>query len=104
MTRAMATVGAKWKPHLIYAIRERKARFGQLHAKLPHISRKVLAEQLRQLEEDGIVQRRELLSEPLPHVEYSLTAKGLALLPILFQLVAWDQQYAPTAAAGLTTE
>lgn len=55
--------------HLIYPIRERKARFEQLHFKLRHIARKVFAEQLRQLEEDGIVQRREFLAL-LPHVEY----------------------------------
>jgi DNA-binding MarR family transcriptional regulator len=52
------------------------------------ISRKVLTEQLRELEEDGIV-RREAFAELPPRVEYSLTAYGRALLPIIRQLSAW---------------
>jgi DNA-binding HxlR family transcriptional regulator len=63
-------------------------RFGQLAQRVPLISCKVLTEQLKELEDDGVV-RREAFAELPPRVEYSLTPHGLALLPILGQLCAW---------------
>jgi DNA-binding HxlR family transcriptional regulator len=63
-------------------------RFGQLAQRVPLISRKVLTEQLKELEDDGVV-RREAFAELPPRVEDSLTPHGLALLPILGQLCAW---------------
>lgn len=88
MTRTMGVLGGKWKPILIAHLGERSVRFGQLAQRVPLISRKVLAEQLKELEADGVV-RREAFAELPPRVEYSLTAHGLALLPILGQLRAW---------------
>jgi DNA-binding HxlR family transcriptional regulator len=96
MTRVMGTLGTKWKPIIISMLTQRR-RFGQLAQYMPLISRKVLTEQLRELEEDGIV-RREAFAELPPRVEYSLTAHGLALLPILDQLCAWHSA-APEATA-----
>lgn len=87
MTRTMGVLGGKWKPIIIAHLAQRR-RFGQLAQRLPLISRKVLTEQLKELEEDGIV-RREAFAELPPRVEYSLTERGLALLPILEQLSAW---------------
>jgi DNA-binding HxlR family transcriptional regulator len=98
-TRAMSIIGSKWKPILIYALRERTARFGQLAASVGHISRKVLTTTLKELEADGIVTREEFKELP-PRVEYTLTEKGLALLPIIYQLVAWDATYHPVPEGG----
>ena len=87
ITRTMGVLGGKWKPIIIAHLAQRR-RFGQLAQRMPLISRKVLTEQLKELEEDGIVQR-EAFAELPPRVEYSLTGRGLALLPILDQLCAW---------------
>jgi DNA-binding HxlR family transcriptional regulator len=87
MTRTMGVLGGKWKLIIISYLTQPR-RFGQLAQRLSLISRKVLTEQLRELEEDGIV-RREAFAELPPRVEYSLTPHGLALLPILDQLSAW---------------
>ncbi|WP_149697055.1 helix-turn-helix domain-containing protein [Chitinophaga sp. CF418] len=92
MTRTMATIGTKWKPIIIYTIGKKKVRFGVIHAKMGIISKKVLTDQLRELEEDGIV-KREVFKELPPRVEYSLTPKGLELLPILNMLTRWNQKH-----------
>lgn len=95
MTRTMSVLSGKWKLILIDHLGQRHVRFGQLAQRVPLISRKVLTEQLKELEDDGIV-RREAFAELPPRVEYSLTAHGLALLPILDQLRSW---YCATEAA-----
>ncbi|RZK35663.1 MAG: transcriptional regulator [Hymenobacter sp.] len=87
MTRTMGVLGGKWKLIIISYLTQTR-RFGQLAQRLSLISRKVLTEQLRELEEDGIV-RREAFAELPPRVEYSLTEHGRALLPILAQLSDW---------------
>jgi DNA-binding HxlR family transcriptional regulator len=98
MTRTMGVLGGKWKPIIISYLTQPR-RFGQLVQRMSLISRKVLTEQLRELEEDGIV-RREAFAEVPPRVEYSLTAHGQALLPILAQLCAWNSSVPATVAAG----
>jgi len=92
MTRTMAAIGNKWKPIIVYTIAKKKVRFGQLAAFMPLISRKVLTEQLKELEEDSIL-LRESFNELPPRVEYSLTEKGLALLPILDEMCKWNNRY-----------
>ena len=99
MTRTMGVLGGKWKLIIISYLSQPR-RFGQLAQRLSLISRKVLTEQLRELEEDGIV-RREAFAEAPPRVEYSLTAHGRALLPILAQLSDWHCAVpAPVEAEG----
>ena len=92
MTRAMATLGSKWKPIIIHTINTQRLRFGQLNDLIPLITRKVLTEHLKEMEEDGII-LREAFSELPPRVEYSLTEKGLALLPILKSVCEWNAQF-----------
>jgi DNA-binding HxlR family transcriptional regulator len=92
MQRSMAVLGTKWKPIVIWMLRERKARFGQIAATIGIISRKVLASTLKELEEDGLIVREEYKELP-PRVEYSLTKKGADLVPIMQQIVAWDVAY-----------
>lgn len=91
-TRAIGTIGNKWKPIIINVIKDRRLRFGQLDAIIPIITRKVLTEQLKEMEEDGIIQRTAYKELP-PRVEYSLTEKGLAFLPILEQIKEWNLKY-----------
>ncbi|MEG0850092.1 MAG: helix-turn-helix domain-containing protein [Flavobacterium sp.] len=92
MTRSMGIIGNKWKPIIIYVLQKRRIRFGQLDAIIPLITRKVLTEQLKELENDSLV-LREAFSEIPPRVEYSLTEKGLALLPILNSIIVWNEKY-----------
>ena len=94
MHRSMAVLGTKWKPIVIWVLRERKARFGQIAATIGLISRKVLTTTLKELEDDGLIFREEHRELP-PRVEYSLTEKGLALVPIMCQLVDWDMSFTP---------
>jgi len=92
LTRSMAVIGNKWKPIIVYVLQKRRVRFGQLDAIIPLITRKVLTEQLKELEEDGLI-KREAFGEIPPRVEYSLTEKGLELLPILNLIVVWNEKY-----------
>ena len=94
LTRSMAVIGTKWKPIIIWVLQDRKVRFGQLDAYIEFITRKVLTEQLKELEEDGLV-IRESFNESPPRVEYSLTNKGLDLLPMLSKIVEWYDHYEP---------
>jgi DNA-binding HxlR family transcriptional regulator len=97
MTRTMGVLGGKWKLIIISYLTQPR-RFGQLAQRSALISRKVLTEQLKELEEDGIV-RREAFAELPPRVEYSLTERGRALLPIIDQLSAWHAATCAVAAA-----
>jgi DNA-binding HxlR family transcriptional regulator len=89
MTRAVGQIGNKWKPIIVNLISKRTLRFGQLDALVPLVTRKVLTEQLKELVEDDIL-KRVSYSETPPRVEYSLTDKGLALLPIFKSIVEWN--------------
>jgi DNA-binding HxlR family transcriptional regulator len=91
-TRAIGTIGNKWKPIILNVIGTRTIRFGQLDAIVPHISRKVLTEQLKELEEDGLLERLAYKELP-PRVEYKLSEKGLAFLPILEHIKEWNLKY-----------
>jgi len=91
MIHAMNMIGNKWSPIIIYVIGERTVRFGQLAAMIDNISRKVLAEQLKSLEKEGII-RRESFAEVPPRVEYSLTKQGVKLIPILNQICYWGSE------------
>ena len=90
--KAMAALGSKWKPIIVLVIKDRKLRFGELAVRINVISRKVLTDQLREMDADGLIIREEF-REIRPRVEYSLTEKGLALLPIFLQLEEWEAKY-----------
>lgn len=85
---AVNIIEGKWRSKIIWSIGSSTFRFGQLHIRLHDISKKILAQQLRQLEETGIVYRTMYAQIP-PKVEYSLTEKGIELLAILEVLAIW---------------
>ncbi len=91
-TRAIGTIGNKWKPIIINVVGTRTIRFGQLDAIIPYITRKVLTEQLKELEEDGLLERTAFKELP-PRVEYNLSEKGLAFLPILEAIKEWQGKF-----------
>ena len=90
--RAIGKIGSKWKPIIINVMADRTIRFGQLDAIIPFITRKVLTEQLKELEEDGIIVRTAFKEIP-PRVEYKLSEQGLALLPILNAIKEWNGKF-----------
>src|ERR1700758_2554883 len=75
-------IGAKWPALLVHDLSEGPRRFSELEHSCSGISPRTLAERLRELEHEGIVERRSYAESP-PRVEYELTGKGEALLPII---------------------
>jgi DNA-binding HxlR family transcriptional regulator len=84
----VSMIGGKWKTVVLWKLRDDKLRFNQLMAEMPEISPKMLTKQLRELELDGLVARK-MYPEIPPRVEYSLTPKGVSLVPILVDMAKW---------------
>ncbi len=85
-------IAGKWKPVILQHLKAGETRFVALWRAIPRVSKKVLLEHLRQLEADGLVGRRELLTFP-PEVCYSLTARGTALIPLLQTIDEWAAEH-----------
>ncbi|GIO13151.1 putative HTH-type transcriptional regulator YybR [Cohnella xylanilytica] len=85
-------IGGKWKGILLYHLMDSAKRFGELRSLCPAITLRMLALQLRELEEDGIV-RREVYKQVPPRVEYSLTEYGLTLKPIILLMKEWGESH-----------
>ena len=92
VTGMLQLIGGKWKPIILYCLRSDKRRFGEISARIPTISRKVLTEQLKELEEDGLITRQQYNEIP-PRVEYELTALGKSLAPVLNEMEKWGMEY-----------
>ena len=89
VTKIMSVLGGRWKFIILYILRQSAKRFGQINHFIPSISNKVLTEQLRELEQDGIIERRVLTDRIPVNVEYSLSEKGRKIIPILELMEAW---------------
>ena len=93
VTATMQVLGGKWKAILINAIYHTSpARFGELKRSVKGITQSMLTQQLRELEEDGLISRK-IYAEIPPRVEYTLTDFGLTLSPIMLSMAAWGQEY-----------
>lgn len=88
LVHTMNIIGNKWKPIILYLLSTGSMRFGLLNALIPTISKKVLTDQLKELENDGLL-FRESFSEIPPRVEYSLTTKSISLLPVVKKMSDW---------------
>ncbi|MBK1896601.1 winged helix-turn-helix transcriptional regulator [Chryseobacterium paridis] len=89
LRRSLDMISGKWKPLILfYLFQKKEVRFAELWRIIPRVSKKVLSEQLKQLEEDHIIQRVEVYNFP-PEVYYHLTDNALKLGPILEALDAW---------------
>jgi len=90
----LAVIGGKYKPLLLYYLEaHRVLRFGQLRQLVTSASKKMLTQQLRELEEDGLVHRKVYKVVP-PKVEYSLTERGKGLRPVLKEMGLWGAKHA----------
>jgi len=89
----LGVIGGKWKPLIIYQLKDGTLRFSQIMNKVqPRITQRMLTKELRELEKDGIVKRKVYAQVP-PKVEYSLTEKAQSLIPILDQLCDWGSEH-----------
>lgn len=88
-------IGNKWKILIIRNLLDKTQRFSDFMKTIPGISKKVLTDNLRALEEDGLVDR-EVFAEVPPRVVYSLSALGKTLRPILDAMRDWGTEYKNT--------
>ncbi|MDM5317834.1 helix-turn-helix domain-containing protein [Fictibacillus sp. b24] len=89
---ALEVIGGKWKVVILCHLIKDKRRTGELKRLMPGITQKMLTQQLRELEEDGVI-LREVYNQVPPRVEYSLTDYGWSLKGILDSLCAWGEQH-----------
>jgi DNA-binding HxlR family transcriptional regulator len=93
VTATLEIIGGKWKVLILHLINNDINRFGKLSMMLKNCSKQMLTTQLRELENDGLLDRV-IYPEIPPRVEYFLTEKGKALMPIMEILKDWGQEYA----------
>jgi len=102
--RAVELIGRRWTGAIVFVLLRGRARFAEIRAGIPEITDRMLAERLRELEQEGIVARTVIPMQPV-RVEYSLTEKGLALAGAIDALVDWAHRWTgeergDAAAAG----
>lgn len=85
-------IGGRWKVLILRELTNGIKRFGELHRGLDGITQKMLTQQLREMEGDGIISR-EVYPQVPPKVEYSLTPLGESLKPVLKAMHEWGAQY-----------
>ena len=90
VTRTMSFIGGKWKPIILYCLSQQTMRYGKLRMYIPAISSKMLTQELKELEQLGLIERKEFKEIP-PRVEYSLTKKGKSLKPVMKVLCDWGK-------------
>lgn len=89
----LSLVGGKWKMHILFWLWRRKAmRYSEMKRVLKNITHKMLSNQLKELESDGLILRKEYPQVP-PKVEYRLTDKGESLMPVLDAMCKWGHQF-----------
>lgn len=87
----LQVIGGKWVPLILFQLKDQPRRFNALRRLIPGITQRMLTLQLRGLEQDGVVARKVHETVP-PHVEYSLTPRGLTLAPIIEAMEEWGNQ------------
>lgn len=93
MELTLQVIGGKWKPIILYKLgQEGVLRFSEIKRAIPNITQKMLTQQLRELESDGLV-HREVYPQVPPKVEYSLTDLGKSVMPIMGSLCQWGKQF-----------
>jgi DNA-binding HxlR family transcriptional regulator len=88
---ALEIIGGKYKVAILYYIRESVLRFGELRRLMPLATKRMLTKQLRELERDGMIDRKIFRQVP-PRVDYSLTKEGKSIVPILEDLCEWGKR------------
>jgi len=91
VTACMNKIGGKWKPVVIFLITLGKNRFSVLQKAIPDISKQMLVNQLRELENDHLIERV-IYAEMPPRVEYSISEYGKTILPVISLMADWGKE------------
>jgi DNA-binding HxlR family transcriptional regulator len=97
VTVTLGVVGGKWKLIILWQLSKGTLRFSELEKKIPAVTQKMLTQQLREMEKDGLIYRK-VYPEIPPKVEYSLTAHGKSLDVVLDSLSEWGEKHQGTIA------
>jgi len=89
LSLAMDLVGGKWKAVILYHLQDGTKRFAELHRHLLTATEATLSQQLKQLEEDGLISRTVFGDKPPLRTEYALTDFGRSFVPVLTALLQW---------------
>jgi DNA-binding HxlR family transcriptional regulator len=89
---SLDVIGGKWKMPILWRLKDKQWRYSELKKSIGKITHKMLAQQLRELEEDGLISRKVFASVP-PKVEYSITEKGETTIPIIESLREWGSVF-----------
>lgn len=100
---AIALIDGKWKSVILFHLMTGTLRFGEIRRHIPNVTQRVLTHQLRELEEDGLIDRKVYAQVP-PKVEYSLSALGRSMGPILLALKDWGDANIGLYGKPRTTE
>lgn len=87
----IALLGGRWKVIILHILSKQARRFGEISVRVPSISRKVLTEQLKELEADGLISRKQYKESP-PRVVYALTEYGESFCPLLAYIATWTKE------------
>ena len=87
-------IAGRWKILLLWWLQEGESRFGELRRRIPTITQKMLTQQLRQMEAEGLVSR-EVFAQVPSKVLYTLTERGQSLRPVLSSLYEWSRVHPP---------
>lgn len=95
---AVELIGARWSGAILQAVLDGARRYSEIGQAIPGVSDTMLAQRLRWLQAEGVLERRVLDSTPV-HVEYRLTEKGAALAPVIAALQVWAHEWLPDQSA-----
>ncbi|KAF5027939.1 HxlR-like helix-turn-helix [anaerobic digester metagenome] len=99
----LQVIGGKWKPIILWRLgQDGTLRFSELRRIMPNITQKMLTQQLRELESDGVL-HREVYPQVPPRVEYSLTEMGRSVLPVLSEMCKWGHAFEANHGTAGTT-
>jgi DNA-binding HxlR family transcriptional regulator len=95
MDVTMNYIGGKWKTVVLWYLRNKTMRFGEIKKQIPDITEKMLSIQLKSLEADGLIKREVYPEVPL-RVEYSMTEFGKSIIPVLDAIAKWGRHHGDT--------
>ncbi len=86
----VGVMGGKWKPLILWFLSHKTMRFNELHREITGVTQKMLTQQLRELEQEGLITRT-VYPEVPPRVEYALSEYGKTLQPVLHSMAEWGE-------------
>ena len=101
--KAIEQIGSRWTGVIIRAMSSDLHRFGELKAAIPGLSDRMLADRLKELQADGLVERTVIPDTPV-RVEYHLTEKGCSLADVMAAISIWAEVWVPLDESDLTEE